>query len=97
VIVVAGVYLAAKEHAWSEFFVQWGIGASIALGALGGAFFSPREKKAAELAQRDVDAAGGGEVAFGPEYEKVARQLAAGGAFGSLLVLATVVIMELRL
>ncbi len=36
VIVAAGIYMASKEHLWSEFFVQWGLGAAIAIGALVG-------------------------------------------------------------
>ncbi|MEA2390610.1 MAG: hypothetical protein QOK31_719 [Solirubrobacteraceae bacterium] len=97
VVVVAGVYLASKEHQWGEFYVQWGLGVAIVLGALGGAFFAPREKKAAELAQRDVDAAGTGEVTFGSDYESLAKQVGAVGALASLLILTTVFIMELRL
>src|SRR5438874_838614 len=36
-VVVAGIYLASDRHVWSEFFVQWGLGASVVIGALSGA------------------------------------------------------------
>ena len=42
---------------WSDFYVQWGLGVIIVIGGLGGAFFAPRERKLAELAERDIAAA----------------------------------------
>src|SRR3954470_6570237 len=42
---LAGIYLASKLHQWSTFYVQWGLVVIIVLGALGGAFFAPRERK----------------------------------------------------
>src|SRR5689334_12869930 len=51
---LAGIYLASDHHWWSFFFVQWGFAVLIILGALGGAFFAPQERKLAELAERDV-------------------------------------------
>src|ERR1700722_1368611 len=34
VVMLAGIYLASKLHAWSDFFVQWGLGVAILIGAL---------------------------------------------------------------
>jgi hypothetical protein len=96
VILLAGIYLASKEHQWSAFYVQWGLGAAIVLGGLGGIFFSPNESKLAELAERDVAAAVGGEVTLSTEYEKLAARAAAVGAASSLLVLVTVYLMTVR-
>jgi hypothetical protein len=53
IVVVAGIYLASKLHVWSAFYVQWGLGAAIVLGALGGMFFTPTAKRLIELAERD--------------------------------------------
>src|ERR1700730_8939597 len=71
---LAGIYLAGKLHVWSDFYVQWGLGAIIVLGALGGAFFAPRERRLAELAERDIAAAdqtshGEQSVVFSAEYK----------------------------
>lgn len=62
-----------------------------------GAFFTPTERRAAELAQRDIDAANGGEVRFSTEYEAVARRLQIVGASASVLVLVAVFLMVTRL
>ena len=36
VVLAAGIFLASDGHRWSEFFVQWGLGAVIVIGALVG-------------------------------------------------------------
>jgi hypothetical protein len=96
VILIAGIYLAAHLHQWSSFYVQWGVGAAIVLGGIGGAFFAPREKKLAELAERDIAAAGGGDVVWSAEYEALSKRVAMVGAFSSLLVLVTVYLMTVE-
>ena len=102
VVVLAGVYLASHLHQWSRFYVQWGVGAALAIGAIEGSFMIPREGRLARIAARDVAAgadgagAGGAErgtVALSVEYYSTLRQLAIGGALLDLIVVATVFMM----
>jgi hypothetical protein len=93
VVVLAGIYLASEEHQWGAFYVQWGLGASIVLGALGGVFFAPTERRLIELAEHDVRAATEGAVTLSDEYRNRAKRLAQVGAFSSLLVLVTIYFM----
>jgi hypothetical protein len=93
---LAGIYLASKLHQWSFFYVQWGLAAIIVLGGLGGAFFSPRERKLGELAERDVAAAGDGEVVFSEEYNALRRQVAIVGYIASAIVLVTIYFMTVH-
>jgi hypothetical protein len=90
---LAGIYLAGKLHTFSDFYVQWGIGAIVVLGGLGGGFFAPRERKLAELAERDVAAAGSGAVSFSQEYQDLRRQVLMVNVFGIALVLLTIFFM----
>jgi hypothetical protein len=94
---LAGIYLASKLHVWSDFYVQWGLGAIIVLGGLGGAFFAPRERRLAELAQRDIDAAGtdaaGDGFAFSSEYTALRKQVLTVGLAANVLVLLTIYFM----
>lgn len=90
---LCGIYLASKLHAWSDFYVQWGFGVIIVLGALGGAFFAPRERKLAALAERDVAAAAGGEVTFSEEYKALRRLVFRVNVLGNVLILATIYFM----
>jgi len=93
VVMIAGIYLASHLHVWSQFFVQWGLGVSIVLGAMGGLFFSPRERRLIELAEQDVKMAGSGEVALSAEHEALSKRVSIVGTTFSLLVLVTIFIM----
>jgi hypothetical protein len=96
VVLVAGIYLASDAHVWSQFYVGWGMAAAIVLGALGGMFFAPRERRLAELADQDIAAAGEGPVTFSTEYQRINGQVARVGGLVSLLVLVTIVIMTVK-
>jgi hypothetical protein len=93
VVVIAGIYLASDLHVWSHFFVQWGVGAALVLGALEGSVMIRSEGKLAELAERDIAAAGDGPVTFSAEYDAMFKRVGTIGAAMSLLVLATVYVM----
>jgi hypothetical protein len=95
---LAGIYLASKLHSWSDFYVQWGIAMILIIGALGGAFFAPRERRLAELAARDIAAAdqaapGASEVVFGEEYKALRQQLFFVNVGVSALILLTIFFM----
>jgi hypothetical protein len=69
----------------------------ITLLGLGGAFFSPNERRAADLASRDVAAAApDGPVTLSPEYAAVASRLALVGALSSGLVLVAIFFMAAK-
>ena len=90
---LCGIYLASDQHWWSYFFVQWGLAVIILLGALGGAFFAPQERKLAELAERDVAAAGSGEVVWSSEYTALRKRVGLVGYATSILILLTIYFM----
>jgi hypothetical protein len=95
-VLLAGIYLASKLHQWHAFYVQWGLAIAIVLGALEGAVMIRGEGRLAELAERDIAAAGGGEVQWSAEYEALARRTNAVGALMSLLVLITIYLMSVQ-
>ncbi len=95
-VVIFGVILASKYHAWHAFYVQWGIGAAVVIGALEGMFMIPREGRLADLARRDLEAQPGGSgvlVTRSAEYQAVFRQVAIGGLAMNLIVILTVYFM----
>jgi hypothetical protein len=94
---LAGSYLASDRDYWSEVWVTVPMVILIALIVAGAAFFDPHERRAAELAARDVAASGDGEVRFSPEYEAVARRIAMVGALADFLVLVAVLFMVTKL
>jgi hypothetical protein len=92
-IVVFGIYLASHLHLWSSFFVQWGLGVSIVIGAVEGMYLGPREKRLIEVADHDLAAAGDGPVAFGAEHDALVKRIGAIGALMDLLVIITIYFM----
>lgn len=93
VVLIAGIYLASKLEVWSSFYIQWGMGAVIVLGGLGGLFFTPTARRLIELAERDVAAAGDGKVTMSSEYQTLFKRLIVVGSLSSLLVLVTIYFM----
>jgi hypothetical protein len=104
VVLLAGIYLASDGHHWSEFFVQWGLGVVIVIGALIGGVMMPTAKRAELLAAHDLDSsttgAGAGESAaaasMSEEYRALTRRLATVGSLLSALVLVTILIMVIK-
>jgi hypothetical protein len=103
VVVVAGIYLATKLHQWSLFYVQWGLGAAIVIGAVEGAIVIPRSGKLADIAERDLAAtalsAGGQRTSatWSREYVAGSRLLWLGGLLLEVLVVLTVFFMATQL
>jgi hypothetical protein len=95
VVIGAGIYLASDGHYWSQFFVQWGLGASIVIGALIGAVMIPTAKRAEQAAaralERDPQA-----TELGEEYRVLVRRLGSVGALLSGLVLLTILFMAIK-
>jgi hypothetical protein len=92
-IVVFGIYLASHLHLWNTFFVQWGLGVSIVIGAVESAYLGPREKRLIEVADQDLAAAGDGPVTFGAEHDALVRRIGGVGALMDLLVVMTIYFM----
>lgn len=94
---LAGIYLASKLHSFSDFYVQWGIAVIVILGALGGAFFAPRERRLAELAAADIAAADqnspGAAIVFGEEYKRLRTLVFRVNVLASVLILLSIYFM----
>jgi Predicted integral membrane protein (DUF2269) len=95
VVLVAGIYLASEGHHWKEFFVQWGLAATVVIGAAVGSVMIPTAKRAEQLAQHALDA-GGDAADFGAEYRRAVQRLSTVGALLSALVLVTILFMVVK-
>jgi hypothetical protein len=92
-VLITGIYLAADADVFSKWWVAVPLLAILLILGLGGAFFAPRDRKLAELARRDIAAAGDGQVVFSQEYEDLGRQVGTVGAFVVLLVVIVIFVM----
>jgi hypothetical protein len=92
-IVIFGIYLASHLHVWSAFYVQWGLGVSLVIGAIEGMVVSPSEKRLIAVADAELASAGDGPVTAGAEHESLVRRVGAIGALLDLLVVVTIYFM----
>ena len=95
-VVICGIYLASKLHVWSDFFVQWGIGVAIVIGAVEGMVLSRSERRLVEVADRDLAAAGEGPPQPSAEQSALVRRIGGIGALMDLLVVLTIYFMVVR-
>jgi uncharacterized membrane protein len=96
VVLLAGLYLAlAGPWGLREWWVGFGILAIVVILGVGGAFLVPRERRLAEMAERDIAAAHGDDVRLGEEYEALAGRVLKVQIAVAAVVLVTTLLMVL--
>ena len=96
-MLVSGVYMAATgPFDFGDPFVGVGILVVLILGALGGLYFSRKEARLEKLVERDIAAAGQGEVRLSEEYVDLARQVELMTFVSAGLILMTVLVMVFK-
>jgi hypothetical protein len=95
-VLIAGIYLASELHQWKSFYVGWGLAAAVVIGAIEGAVMIPGEGKLAELADRDIAAAGGAPVSWSRAYVAQRNRLGAFGTLLNVIVVVTVYLMTVQ-
>ncbi len=96
-LLITGLYLAGKSWEMSDFFVIWGLLATIALLGLVHGFFIPNDSRALRAAKRDIDAAGPtGEVEFSREFAENSGRSARMGPIAGLIVILTIYVMAAK-
>jgi hypothetical protein len=99
IVVLAGIYLATDEHQWKAFYVQWGLGAAIVIGALEGALITSRSGRLAGVAEHDLASsavpAGGRRTSatWSTKFSTGFRVLSLAGVALQLIVIVTVFLM----
>lgn len=97
VILGGGIYLVLDgPFDWGDTFVAVGLAGIIVLliGAL--TFFARHEHKLIELAERDIAAAGDGEVELSDEYWAYSKRLALVGSLAGVLILIIAFFMVVK-
>jgi hypothetical protein len=96
VILATGIYLAADRWDFADAFVIVGIVAVVGLLALAYLFFEPADRRARELAERDIGAAGSGEVKFSEEFWAATKGSRIMGPIAGLIVILTIYFMAAK-
>lgn len=97
-ILITGVIMVIDQEAFGfgDSWVTVGLTAIILLIAFGPLFFTPAERRLAEAAERDIAAAGEGEVRFGDEYLAASRRYNNVGRLNGLIVLIAIFFMVVK-
>jgi uncharacterized membrane protein len=96
-IIATGIYLVADgDYDVGDLWLSGVFAIVIVIGALGGAFFAPNGRKIITVADRDVAAAGDGEVTWSEEFMRLQQRLSKVGLLANLLVLAAVFLMTTK-
>jgi hypothetical protein len=96
VALLAGLYLTIDRWEFSDVFVGVGLLAILILIGLGIGFFAPHGQRAEELAERDIEAAGTGEVTFSAEYRAISRRVAQVGTLAGIIIVVAIFFMTVK-
>lgn len=92
-ILVTGIYQTADRWEFGDFWISATFLIVLILGGLNGAYLIPRERRLLAQVEREIAAAGDGEVALSADYQRRARQIGGVGALAGLLVLLAIFLM----
>ena len=95
-VLAAGIYMTIDRWDFGYLFITFGLASVVTLILLGAAFFDRHEDRAIELSERDVAAAGTGEVTLSDEYWEVSKRVERVGMLASLLIVVTVFFMVVK-
>ncbi len=96
VVVISGVYLAAQQHQWQDFYVWWGIAGALAIGGLEGALVARQSARLAELAQRDVGLFGEAGGSWSSDYLAARNRADQVNALLAVIVVVTTFLMVVQ-
>jgi uncharacterized membrane protein len=98
VILVTGFYQVSEgDFSFGDVWISGTFAIVIVLGGLTGAYFVPTDRKLAEMARRDIAAAGGGEVVMSDEYQAKAKAIGMVGSLAGVLILVAIFLMVTKL
>lgn len=96
IVLAAGIYMTVDRWDFGYLFITVGMGVIVILLLLGVAFFDRHEARAIELSERDIAAAGDGDVQLSDEYWAVSKRLGLVGTGAGLLILVALFFMAVK-
>ncbi|HEX6117352.1 MAG TPA: DUF2269 family protein [Solirubrobacterales bacterium] len=96
VLLLAGLYLTIDAWEFSDVFIGVGILAVLVLLGLVHGFLNPQGRRAIALADRDIAAAGTGEVEFSDEYWAVSKRIAQIGSLAGVIIVVAIFFMTVK-
>ena len=96
IVAISGVYLAAQQHQWGNFYVWWGVAAALTIGGLEGALVMRQSATLAGLAERDVNLFGSSDGAWSSDYIAARNRADQVNALLAVIVVVTTFLMVVQ-
>jgi uncharacterized membrane protein len=98
VIVLATGFYQVSEHNWSlgEAWISATLAIVLVIAVINIAYFIPGDRRMKAMAERDIAAAGDGEVTMSGEYLKKAQQVGIAGTAVGIMLVAAVFLMVVK-
>ena len=93
IVILTGIYQTTERWEWSEGWISATFAIVIVIGGLLGGYFIPADRKLGAMVERELAAAGGGEVVLSDEYQRGARREGMVGALTGVLLIVAVFLM----
>jgi len=94
VVLATGVYQTADaDFEFGDFWLSASLTIVIVLGGLIGGYFIPSDRRLGPMVTREIEAAGDGEVALSPAYQRRARTQGIVGAVAGVLIVIAIYLM----
>jgi uncharacterized membrane protein len=94
IILATGIYQTADaDFDFGDFWLSASMTIVIILGGLIGAYFIPADRRLGPMVEREIAAAGSGEVVLSDEYQRRARTEGIVGAVAGVLVIVAIYLM----
>jgi uncharacterized membrane protein len=96
VVLITGIYQTSERWEFDQFWISASLAIVILLGAINGAYFIPADRRLGPMVERDIAAAGEGEIKLSDlsdEYQRQGRIEGIVGAITGLLLIIVIYIM----
>ena len=93
IVILTGVYQTSERWDWGELWISATFAIVIVIGGLLGGYFIPADRKLGAMVERELAAAGDGEVVLSDEYQRGARREGMVGALTGVLLIVAVFLM----
>ncbi len=97
VVLATGIYqVVDADYNFGDFWISASFLIILLLGGLIGAYFIPTDQKLGPMVEREIEAAGGGQVTLSEEYQRAARTEGILGAVAGVLIVIAIFLMVVK-
>jgi len=99
IVLITGIYQTSERWEFDQFWISAALLIVVVIGALNGGYFIPADRRLGAMVEREIEAAGPGELRLSDlsgEYQRGARLEGIVGAITGILLIAVVYLMVIK-